>query len=159
MAGIGIFYRSGLNVVYAVEDSDEHRVYTLVAEHIVYTVETLLGGYSPHASGTQKGTADGHEYGCRHTLAGDVGNDKAQTVFVDTEKVEEVASHFLCRRHGCKEVHLIGYVGHWRETARQDGLLYLSSHCEVALDGLELVVFLLRLSHEVNFLDGLFYGS
>ena len=80
-------------------------------------------------------------------------------MFVDTEKVEEVASHFLCRRHGCKEVHLIGYVGHWRETARQDGLLYLSSHCEVALDGLELVVFLLRPSYKVNFLDGLFYGA
>ena len=157
MACIGIGDLTRLDVVDAVEHGHEHTVHGLLRQQRVRIGDTLGSPCASDACGTDQRSAHGHEDGSWYALAAHVGNHEADVVLVDAEEVVEVAAHVLRRIHRGGYVELVGILWERREDPRQDGLLNLSGHSQVALDRLQLGVLLLHRLDVADVLYGFFY--
>ena len=143
MSAITVFQVTGSDVVDGVEHGHEHGVYRLSAQQLVSLGDTDIRAVSLQSDGSDEGPADSHEDGSRHALSAHISHDNANVLVVNAEEVVEVASHILGRVHQRCQVELMLILGEGREYPGQDSLLYLTSHSQVGLQRLQLVVLFL----------------
>ena len=105
------------------------------------------------------GTAYCHKQRSGDTLAAHIGYHQSNAVVVDAEEVVEVAADVLRRLHRGIDVQLVADLGEGRELLWQDELLDFLGRNQFFLQSCQLLVFLLRLTHEINLTDGFLDGA
>ena len=141
-------------VEYAIENRYEHGIYIRPTEQPVHFRQAFARAFGGLCYRTYEGATNGHEQRCRHSFARHVGDDKPDTVVPQPEKVVEIASDLLSRRHRCIDIQILDFR-EGREGARQDSLLNLPGERQVRLYGLQLLVLALALLGVVYLLDSL----
>ena len=159
MSGIAVTDHSRTEVVDGIKHGDKHIAHGIGGQQAVDLRHTGRNTLALQALGTDNSTADSHEQCCGNALATDVGNHQSNAVVVNAEEVVEVATNVLGGLHRCVDIHLIAHLREWGKDARQDILLNVAGRREVALQRLQLGVFLLRLVDEINLSNGLLDGQ
>ena len=132
-------------------DCDKHLHLIIRTKGFIGFGQNLARRPAKHRAALQNDLGDHHKQRCRHAFSADVRHDDAQMIFIDQEKVVEVAADFSGRIHDRIDVEFFS-LREGRENAGQHALLDLVRHLQLRADPLLLRCYRLNF---VQIQDGL----